>query len=101
MVSAAAMVVEQRLTAQQVSRELKIPYTTVSDWARKYRLGGAAALEARPGRGGKRRPGPAKPNPRPEAIVAVKRSQPQAGRRRIRARLKPFFRIRPSPTPPR
>jgi transposase-like protein len=53
MVAAAAMVVDQGVAASQVSAELKIPYTTVAEWAKKYRAGGRAALEQLPGRGGR------------------------------------------------
>jgi len=55
MESAASMVVEQRLAANRVAAELKIPYTTLAEWVKKYRAGGRAALEARPG--GKRTSG--------------------------------------------
>lgn len=37
------MIVDRGINARQVARQLNIPYTTVSEWARKYRLGGAQA----------------------------------------------------------
>lgn len=54
MVSAASMVVHEQLSAKRVADELRIPYTTVSEWAKKYRAGGRAALEGLPGRGSNR-----------------------------------------------
>ncbi len=98
MMSAAAMVVDEQLGAQRVSRELGIPYTTLHEWVKKYRAGGAAALQASPGRGGKRSAQPNKDDPRRQAILAVKGSQPQAGSRRIRDVVKRFFGIGASET---
>src|SRR5438270_518670 len=119
MESAASMVVEQRLAANRVAAELKIPYTTLAEWVKKYRAGGRAALEARPG--GKRtsgypqdargrfsrtearstvdnRAGAAKRDPRREAVIAAKQAEPQAGSRRIRDVVKRFFGIGTSET---
>src|SRR5262249_31981913 len=118
-ISSAALVVEEGISAHRVAKEMQIPYTTVVEWARKYRVGGRAVFEQAPGRGGKRasgypqaarvRPlrtearGPvgnraAKPDARREAVLAVKREQPQAGSRRIRDVVKRFFGIGTSDT---
>ncbi len=119
MVGAASMIVDQGLAARRLSQELGIPYSTLLEWARKYRAGGRATLEQLPGRGGKAasaypqgarvRPlrtearGPvgkreAKPDARREAVLAVKREQPQAGSRRIRDVVRRFFGIGTSDT---
>src|SRR5438105_1417998 len=119
MVAAASMVVDQRLVPKRVAEGLRIPYTTLASWVQKYRAGGRTALEQAPRRGGKRtsgypqaarvRPlrtearGPvgnreAKPDARREAVLAVKREQPQAGSRRIRDVVRRFFGIGTSDT---
>ena len=51
MVSAASMIVDRNLAAARVAKELRIPYTTVANWAQRYRSGGRAALVGGPGRG--------------------------------------------------
>jgi len=98
MKTAAAMVVEQHLTALQVARELKIPYTTVSDWARRYREDGT--FEARPRRSAavRRSPLVSKIDPRRQAVIDVKHAQPHAGARRIRDVVKRFFGLGTSET---
>jgi transposase InsO family protein len=94
--TATAMIVDQGVNANRVSRELKIPYTTLLDWAKKYREGGAEAL--RPRKPPASPPRSAKPDPRREAVIAVKQEQPQAGSRRIRDVVKRFFGIGTSET---
>ena len=119
MVATASMIVDRGVAASRLAQELGIPYTTLTAWAKKYRNGGRAALEQLPGRGGKPasgypqaarvRPlrtearGPvgnrgAKPDARREAVLAVKREQPQAGSRRIRDVVRRFFGIGTSDT---
>jgi len=97
MKAAAALIVDQGLNAQEVSRRLGIPYTTVSEWARKYRAGGEAALLPRrpPAREPRRRKGG---DARRAAVIAVKQAQPHAGSRRIRDVLKRFFGLGASET---
>ena len=46
-VGLARAVVEQKLSASSVAGRLGVPYTTAVDWVRRYRKGGAAALEPR------------------------------------------------------
>lgn len=97
MQAAAKMVIDQGLPATQVGQKLGIPTTTVSEWGRKYRDGGMQALEpkARGGAGIRRRGTSAA---RRDAVVAVKRAQPQSGSRRIRDVVKRFFGIGASET---
>jgi transposase InsO family protein len=96
MKAAAAMIVDEGINAREVSRRMNIPYTTVGEWGRKYRAGGAEALAAKvvPHGGTKRKAS----DPRRRAVIAVKQSQPQAGSRRIRDVLKRFFGIGTSET---
>ena len=115
MVSAASMVVDQKLATTQVAAQLKIPSTTVADWVKRYRAGGRAAFEVRrrpsgytqAGRGRlPRTEAPpvgnrgalAKADARRDAVLAVKREQPQAGSRRIRDVVRRFFGIGASET---
>src|SRR5438132_798498 len=97
MVTAASMVVDQQLSAKLVSEKLKIPYTTVSDWAKKYRSGGARALEPKQ-RADRKARVRVKPDARRRAVMAVRQAQPFAGSRRIRDVVKRFFGIGASQT---
>jgi transposase InsO family protein len=88
--------VEEHLSSSEVARQLGVPYTTALEWVRRYRAGGAAALE----------PATAaievKSSPRAEArraaIVATKAAYPQAGHRRIRDVMQRFLGIGTSAT---
>ena len=95
--SAAAMVVDEKLSVARVSEKLKVPYTTVSEWARKYRAGGRDALQGRPACQPER-PKVSKADPRREAVLEAKRAEPQAGSRRIRDVVRRFFGIGASET---
>src|SRR5690349_3453430 len=96
MKAAMSMIVDQRINTTEVSKRLGVPCTTLSEWARKYRQGGPGALWARPAPVAK--PRSRKADPRREAVVAVKREQPQAGSRRIRDVVRRFFGIGTSET---
>jgi len=89
-------VVDQGLSAHQVAPRFGVPYTTVLEWSRKYREGGAARLLPVAGR---RQQQPSRVVPaRVSAIVAVKRAQPASGSRRIRDVLKRYFGLGTSAT---
>jgi transposase-like protein len=45
MLSAVMAVVDQDVAVKRVADELRIPYTTLADWVKKYRSGGRAALD--------------------------------------------------------
>ena len=62
MISAASMVVDQKAGPKRVSDQFGIPYTTLHDWVRKYRSGGAAAFE-KPASGSKAAPAKRKVDP--------------------------------------
>lgn len=98
MVSAAALVVDDKLPVSRVSEELRIPYTTVSEWARKYRAGGRDALQGRRARPPERPKAAPKADARRDAVLQAKRAQLQAGSRRIRDVLRRFFGIGASET---
>jgi transposase InsO family protein len=98
MKAAVAMIVDQGINAREVSRELNIPYTTVNEWARKYRAGGVQALAPRRVAAKPDTTRTRKPDARRQAVLAVKQAQPQAGSRRIRDVLKRFFGLGASET---
>ena len=88
-------VVEEKLSIKQVAAELEVPYDTATGWVKRYRAGGAAALE----------PVVREPVAKPVAksrvrgaILATKASHPQAGSRRIRDVMKRFLGIGTSTT---
>src|SRR5688500_17308802 len=96
MKTAASMVVDKGVGTKEVARELRIPYTTVTDWVKRYRQGGEPALRPRKREQPKGRA--TSTDPRREAVLEVKRSQPQAGSRRIRDVVRRFFGIGTSET---
>jgi transposase InsO family protein len=98
MVAASSAVVDRGLVLKRVSEELGIPYTTLTEWVKKYRAGGRAALQARPARGPERVKDPVKVDARRDAVLAAKRDQPQAGSRRVRDVVRRFFGIGTSET---
>jgi len=94
--AAARAVVDQGLSAHAVGPRFGVPYTTLLEWSRKYREGGAARLLPAAGR---RQQQPSRVVPaRVAAIVAVKRAQPGSGSRRIRDVLKRYFGLGTSAT---
>ena len=74
-------VVEQGLPVQRVARAVGVPDTTASEWVRRYRRGGPAALEPRSTGPA---PRPARSDPRRDAVLALRREHPEFGVRRLR-----------------
>ena len=95
-VAAARAVVDDGLTAREVSRRFGVPYTTLLEWSRKYRAGGEAQLL--PAGGRRQRSSKWNASVPRAAIVAAKRTDPAAGSRRIRDVLKRYFGLGTSAT---
>ena len=87
-IQAARAVVDDRMTFTEVSKTFGVPITTISEWARRYRLNGVKGLV----------PVPKMPEmpPRPKrgtlnkAVADTKRENPEWGTRRIRDTLSRF-----------
>src|SRR5689334_10678187 len=94
--AAAKAIVEQGMTAVEVSRKLGVPLTTASQWSCAYRRGGAEALNATKVARGLMPSRRAKA--KTAAIVATHESAPEAGSRRIRDLMKRFLGIGTSQT---
>ena len=84
----AQLVVDRELPLGRVSRAFELSPTTVSEWVRAYRQGGAEALKPKP------RPVPAERTLAQEtkraAVVALREEHPELGTRRIRDALARF-----------
>jgi transposase InsO family protein len=92
----ARSVVEEQLPTRAVAASLGVPYTTATEWVKRYRADGAAAFDAveRKSPGGSSTAGGA----RRGAILATQAAAPQAGSRRIRDVMKRFLGIGTSET---
>lgn len=92
----ARAVVERGLRASETAQRLGVPYTTALEWVKRYRAGGAGALESMlRAHGAKIRE---KNEARRAAILATKAREPEAGSRRIRDVMKRFLGIGASAT---
>ena len=91
MLTAASMVVDKQVSSYEVAAKLGIPYTTVHDWSKRYRAGGVNALHPQRTPVARRVATVRKIDPRRQAVIAVKQSQPDAGSRRIRDVVRRFF----------
>ncbi len=86
---AAREVVDDDASTMEVSRTLGIGYTTLVEWVRRYREGGAEGLISTPKDGRARRP-PRAEDPRRKAVADLRREHPEWGTRRISDVLRRF-----------
>ena len=77
-VRAAREVAEGGARLRDVARVFGLPDTTVSEWVRRYRMGGVEALLPQPRPAAK----PKAADPRREAVAGLKREHPEYGTRR-------------------
>jgi transposase InsO family protein len=91
----ARAVVEQQASTAQMAARLGVPYTTATEWVKRYRQGGETALHpAEPRESSKSR----LPSARDAAILATHAAQPHAGTRRIRDVMRRFLGVGTSAT---